>query len=56
MNLSGLLTGCVGAEPHNSGKPAQKHNPRKFKKCRTIRKFLFEILIETGISFEYQDF
>ena len=32
------------------------HNPRKLKKSLTIRKFLLEILIKTGISFEYQDF
>ena len=47
---TGLLTGCAGAELHNS-----VNTPRKFTKSHTIRKCLLEILIKTGISVEYQD-
>ena len=52
-----ILTGCAGVErnrairstPHNSAQS-------KEKKSLSIRKFLLEILIKTGISIEYQVF
>ena len=42
-----VLTGCVGARPHNLVKPAQ---------FRTILKDLLKNLIKSGISIDYQDF
>ena len=48
--VTGLLTGCAGAGPHNSVEPAQS------EKSRTILKNLLKMLIKSGIPIDFQDF
>ena len=52
--LTGWQRGCGTAQFGQTR--TITHNPRKLKKSLTIRKFLLEILIKTGVSVEYQDF